>query len=77
MFLLVKFAKKNLNCRELGIFLGVNFGLKILLRVKELTFRNSVCKTKFPLRGLVRKKFDIFWEFFPIWGGVTRIPKLL
>ena len=39
--MLVKFAKKNLNCRELGIFLGVKFGLKILLRVKELTFRNS------------------------------------
>ena len=27
IFLLVKFAKKNLNCCELGIFLEVKFGL--------------------------------------------------
>ena len=39
---MLPFAKKNPNCRELGIFLGAKFGLKILLRVKELTFRNSV-----------------------------------
>ena len=29
------------NCHELHAFLGVNIGLKVLLRVKELTFCNS------------------------------------
>ena len=29
------------NCRHLRFFLRVKFGLKVLLRVKELTFRNS------------------------------------
>ena len=30
------------NCHELLAFLGVEIGLKVLLRVKELTFCNSV-----------------------------------
>ena len=29
------------NCRDLRVFLRVKFGLKVLLRVKDLTFRNS------------------------------------
>ena len=30
------------NCRYLRLFLRVKFGLKVLLLVKEFTFRNSV-----------------------------------
>ena len=29
------------NCRDLRAFIGVKFGLKIFLRVKDLTFCNS------------------------------------
>ena len=32
-------------CQNLGIFLRVKFGLKVLLRVKRLTFCNSGCYT--------------------------------
>ena len=29
------------------------------------------------LREGLRKKYGIIWEFFPTWGGVSSIPKLL
>ena len=43
IILLVRFVRKKYqNSHDLRVFLGVKFGLKILLRVKELIFRNSV-----------------------------------
>ena len=38
----VQFKYLNGRDADLRAFLRVKFGLKILLRVKELTFRNSV-----------------------------------
>ena len=44
-------------CRDLRAFLGVNFALKDLLRVKDLTFRNSQWAQ---ILTLLKELVDIF-----------------
>ena len=66
MYKLVQLVQfKCHNSRDLRTFLGVKLSLKVLLRVKELTFCNSVAvnvEATIEDRSLVRLVKWVFWS---------------